>query len=132
MLAGVRLTSTGGSIRVPAAFNFLYGIRPSQGRMPYGKMANSMLGQETIESVVGPMAHCASGQSVRDSPAQRIVLTETDLRLFLTSVLEEEPWKHDPKVNPLPWRSSEEDAIKAKLQSGGLTLGFFNSDDNVC
>ncbi|RMJ21271.1 Acetamidase [Aspergillus sp. HF37] len=107
-------TDIGGSIRVPAAFNFLYGIRPSQGRMPYGKMANSMLGQETIESVVGPMAHCAS-----------------DLRLFLTSVLEGEPWKYDPKVDPLPWRSNEEDAIKAKLQSGGLTLGFFNSDDNV-
>ena len=31
----------------------------------------------------------------------------------------------------MPWRTSEEDVIKAKLQSGGLTLGFFNCDDNV-
>lgn len=51
----------GGSIRVPSAFNFLYGIRPSHGRMPYAKMANSMEGQETVHSVVGPIAHSAGG-----------------------------------------------------------------------
>jgi amidase len=53
--------SIGGSIRVPSAFNFLYGIRPSHGRMPYAKMANSMEGQETVHSVVGPIAHSAEG-----------------------------------------------------------------------
>jgi amidase len=35
----VILTRSGGSIRVPAAFNFLYGLRPSHGRLPYAKMA---------------------------------------------------------------------------------------------
>jgi amidase len=54
-------TDIGGSIRIPSAFNFLYGIRPSHGRMPYGKMANSMEGQETVHSVVGPIAHSAQG-----------------------------------------------------------------------
>lgn len=54
-----------------------------------------------------------------------------DLKLFVTSVLQEEPWKYDSKVIPLPWRQSEEDAIKSKLSSGGLTLGFFNCDGNV-
>jgi amidase len=54
-------TDIGGSIRIPSAFNFLYGIRPSHGRMPYGKMANSMEGQETVHSVVGPIAHSAAG-----------------------------------------------------------------------
>jgi len=29
--------------------------------MPYGKMANSMEGQETVHSVVGPIAHSAGG-----------------------------------------------------------------------
>lgn len=28
-------TDIGGSIRIPAAFNGLYGLRPSAGRMPY-------------------------------------------------------------------------------------------------
>lgn len=54
----------GGSIRVPSAFNFLYGIRPSHGRMPYAKMANSMEGQETVHSVVGPIAHSAGGACI--------------------------------------------------------------------
>lgn len=29
--------------------------------MPYAKMANSMEGQETVHSVVGPIAHSAGG-----------------------------------------------------------------------
>ncbi|KAJ5211857.1 acetamidase [Penicillium cinerascens] len=107
-------TDIGGSIRVPSAFNFLYGIRPSHGRMPYAKMANSMEGQETVHSVVGPIAHSAE-----------------DLKLFLTSVLAEEPWKYDPKVVPIPWRQAEEDAVKSKLHSGGLTLGYFSCDGVV-
>lgn len=107
-------TDIGGSIRVPSAFNFLYGIRPSHGRMPYAKMANSMEGQETVHSVVGPIAHSAE-----------------DLRLFLTSVLAEEPWKYDSKVVPIPWRQSEEDAVKSKIQSGGLTLGYYSCDGVV-
>jgi Asp-tRNA(Asn)/Glu-tRNA(Gln) amidotransferase A subunit family amidase len=51
----------GGSIRVPSAFNFLYGIRPSHGRLPCGKMANSMEGQETVHSVCGPITHSVKG-----------------------------------------------------------------------
>ncbi|KAK5206601.1 Acetamidase [Exophiala xenobiotica] len=107
-------TDIGGSIRVPSAFNFLYGIRPSHGRMPYAKMANSMEGQETVHSVVGPLAHSVP-----------------DLKLFVTSVLQEEPWKYDSKVIPMPWRQGEEDAISSKIQNGGLTLGFYNCDGNV-
>lgn len=56
-------TDVGGSIRIPAAFNFLYGLRPSHGRLPYGKMANSMEGQETVHSVCGPITHSIAGES---------------------------------------------------------------------
>ena len=49
----------------------------------------------------------------------------------MTSVLGEEPWSYDPKVIPLPWNTSEEEAIKKKLKSGKLNLGFYNSDGNV-
>ncbi|KAJ5240143.1 acetamidase [Penicillium chermesinum] len=107
-------TDIGGSIRVPSAFNFLYGIRPSHGRLPYAKMANSMEGQETVHSVVGPIAHSAA-----------------DLRLFLTSVLGEEPWKYDSKVVPMPWRLSEEEKIQDKILSSGLTLGIYSCDGVV-
>ena len=54
-----------------------------------------------------------------------------DLRLLLTSVLDQQPWKFDSKVVPLPWRFDEEGAIKSKLHSGGLTVGFFKCDGNV-
>ncbi|KAH6676587.1 amidase signature domain-containing protein, partial [Halenospora varia] len=107
-------TDIGGSIRVPSAFNFLYGLRPSHGRLPYGKMANSMEGQETVHSVCGPLTHSVA-----------------DMRLFVKSVLGEEPWKYDSKVVPMPWRQNEADAIMSKLSSGGLTLGYFNCDGNV-
>lgn len=104
----------GGSIRIPSAFNFLYGLRPSHGRLPYAGMANSMEGQETIHSVCGPLCHSIQ-----------------DMKLFVTSVLAEKPWNHDSKVVPLPWRQTEEDEVKAKIKSGDLVLGFYNCDGNV-
>ncbi|KAH6957760.1 amidase signature domain-containing protein [Ilyonectria sp. MPI-CAGE-AT-0026] len=99
---------------VPSAFNFLYGLRPSHGRLPYAKMANSMEGQETVHSVCGPLCHSVA-----------------DMRLFMTSVLAQQPWLHDSKVIPMPWRQGEEDAVKSKIASGGLTLGFYTCDGNV-
>ncbi|KAL6859778.1 Acetamidase [Amphichorda felina] len=107
-------TDIGGSIRVPSAFNFLYGIRPSHGRLPYAGMANSMAGQETVHSVVGPLCHSIA-----------------DMRLFMTSVLAEQPWSYDSKVVPMAWRQSEEDVIKEKIASKQLTLGFYNCDGTV-
>lgn len=138
----------GGSIRVPSAFNFLYGLRPSHGRLPYAKMANSMEGQETVHSVCGPITHSVEGklpipsiQAVRASFSFVVSMvirsidklaSSTDMRLFIKSVLFQEPWKYDSKVIPMPWRQAEEDVIKSKLSSGGLTLGFYNCDGNVC
>jgi amidase len=107
-------TDIGGSIRIPAAFNHVYGLRPSHGRLPYSKMANSMEGQETIHSVCGPLAHSVA-----------------DMRLFVTSVLAGKPWAYDSKVIPMPWRQNEEDAIKSKISSSALTLGFYTCDGNV-
>jgi hypothetical protein len=77
-------------------------------------MANSMEGQETIHSVCGPLAHSVA-----------------DMRLFVTSVLSQEPWSYDSKVIPMPWRRDEEEAIKAKISSSGLTLGYYSCDGNV-
>ncbi|KAB8298338.1 hypothetical protein EYC80_002065 [Monilinia laxa] len=107
-------TDIGGSIRIPAAFNFLYGLRPSHGRLPYGKIANSMEGQETVHSVCGPITHSVA-----------------DMRLFVESVLAEEPWKYDAKVIPMPWRQSEADMVKSRISSGGLTIGYYDCDGIV-
>ncbi|KAJ1325450.1 Amidase [Microdochium nivale] len=107
-------TDVGGSIRLPAAFNGLYGIRPSHGRLPYAGMANSMAGQETVHSVVGPLAHSAG-----------------DLRLFMKAVLGQKPWLHDPKTVPLPWRQGEEDAAARKIKDKKLNIAYYDFDGVV-
>lgn len=49
----------------------------------------------------------------------------------MKAVIQEQPWNFDSKVVPMPWRSGEEDAIKTKLSSGGLSLGLYQCDGNV-
>lgn len=94
-------TDIGGSVRVPAAWNGLFGLRPSAGRLPYQGAANSMDGQNTILSVVGPMA-----------------TTARSLTLLFKTVLGTEPWWHDPLVLELPWRGEIERETRAMIGEG--------------
>ncbi|KAI9718694.1 MAG: hypothetical protein M1812_003868 [Candelaria pacifica] len=112
-------TDIGGSIRIPAAFNGLYGIRPSSGRLPYEGMANSMDGQNTVLSVVGPLA-----------------TTVASLRLLTKALLSQQPWLHDPLVNEMPWRSDHEQCIidyigTANGGAGKLAFGIMRHDGVV-
>ncbi|KAF1984926.1 putative general amidase GmdA [Aulographum hederae CBS 113979] len=105
-------TDIGGSIRIPAAFNGLFGLRPSSGRLPYEGMANSMDGQNTVLSVVGPLA-----------------TTSASLTLMTKSILSRDPWLHDPLVHEIPWRDSHYDAMKSLLSSGSkLSFGVIRND----
>jgi amidase len=92
-------------ISIPAAFNGLFGLKPSTGRLPYAGMANSMPGQETVRSACGPLASSAR-----------------DLRLLTRSVLSQEPWLHDPLVVEMPWRD-ELSSLPAKM-----VFGVYRSD----
>lgn len=80
-------TDIGGSIRIPAAFQGLYALRPSHGRISYMDVANSYVGQEVVPSVIGPLATSLE-----------------DIELLTKTVVESEAWKLDPKVVPIPWR----------------------------
>ena len=110
-------TDIGGSIRIPAAFNGLYGIRPSSGRLPYEGMANSMDGQNSILSVVGPLAHSAG-----------------TLRLVIKSILSQQPWLYDPLCFELPWRDEQEKEV-LEITSGNsstkLAFGVMKDDGVV-
>jgi amidase len=115
-------TDIGGSIRIPAAFNGLYGLRPSTGRLPYEGMSNSMDGQNTVLSVVGPLG-----------------TTAASLRLVTKALLSQQPWLYDPLVHEIPWRSEEEEKIQQLLQLIGesvpkekkLTFGVMYTDGVV-
>ena len=113
-------TDIGGSIRIPAASNGLFGLRPSHGRLPYQGMANSMDGQNTILSVVGPLATSAAS-----------------LKLATQSILSQQPWLHDPLVLELPWRDEQEAQLRQFLHPNSqnpkekLSFGVLRSDDAV-
>lgn len=100
-------TDIGGSIRLPSAFNGLYGLRPSTGRLPYEGMANSMDGQNSVLSVVGPLSTSVDG-----------------LKLVTQAILSTKPWLHDPLTHEIPWRSDAELAVSDPVQRLSNTLTF--------
>ncbi|KAJ3541208.1 hypothetical protein NM208_g4713 [Fusarium decemcellulare] len=80
-------TDLGGSVRVPAAFNGLYGIRPTASRIPKGGMVNFNTGQITINLSCGPICRSID-----------------DLELF-TKVINAHPNnRYDVTCTPVPWR----------------------------
>jgi len=92
-------TDMGGSIRVPAAFNGLYGIRPTSDRIPKGGMQSTNGGNLTIKLSCGPVCHSLQ-----------------DLELF-TRVINSHPnHKYDVTSVPVPWR--ELGALDRKLAIG--------------
>ena len=90
-------SDVGASIRLPAAVSGLVGLKPSTGRLPYLRVANSMEGQETVSSVIGPMGR-----------------NPQDLQMLVRSILDSSPWMDDPKTLNMPWRVHEEDAVRTK------------------
>ncbi|KAF2816531.1 amidase [Mytilinidion resinicola] len=84
-------TDVGGSIRIPAMCNGLYGIKPSWQRIPFSGQESGTLpghGKLTIPASAGPIAH-----------------TMRDLELFFSTVSDQKPWEVDPDVTPSLWLS---------------------------
>lgn len=107
-------TDIGGSIRIPAAFNGLFGLRPSVGRLPYHGMANSMDGQNSILSVVGPLG-----------------TTAASVKLITHTLIDQKPWVHDPMVHEIPWRFDQEAETAQQATSGQLCFGVMRTDGVV-
>ncbi|EOO03393.1 putative general amidase protein [Phaeoacremonium minimum UCRPA7] len=103
-------TDVGGSIRIPAAANGVYGYKPSFGIIPMiGYSYSGWVGSNTgIPAVAGPMGH-----SMRD------------LSLFARVIRDTKPWLLDPAVIPNVMEMSFEPARKPPvvgvIYQSGLT-----------
>ncbi|KAH9897880.1 general amidase GmdA [Cubamyces lactineus] len=80
-------TDIGGSIRIPAAYTGLYGLKGSVGRMPHAGLMGSHDGMEAIIGALGPIATSAR-----------------DLALFCRVMLQYEPWLLEPPLLEIPWK----------------------------
>lgn len=104
-------TDVGGSVRIPAALCGLFGLRPCSHRFPYEGAVNSLVGQITIPSVLGPMSRSFSG------------LTE-----FSKAVLAQQPWLSDPQTPSIPWN---EDRFQQARTQKKLNIGVMWHDGKV-
>ncbi|KAF2485720.1 amidase signature domain-containing protein [Neohortaea acidophila] len=112
-------TDVGGSIRVPAYCNGIYGVKPSHGRVPYaGQAIGGPAGSSklAIESTAGPI-----GVSVRDCELLLRVISDSDAA------------SRDPDVVSQTWQEQRALSISRSLfvKSQPLRVGIVRTDGHV-
>ena len=105
-------TDIGGSIRSPAANCGLYGLRPTSYRLPTDGCSATMLSQEQIVAVIGPLSTSLEG-----------------IKTLMKIVLSAKPWLVEPSLVPLPWRDGESHLVSAGKKR--LKVGIMWSDEVV-
>ncbi|SCU97420.1 LADA_0H06194g1_1 [Lachancea dasiensis] len=96
----------GGSVRAPAAFTNLFGLRPTTRRLSLMNGLSSGKGQESIVAVQGPLARSID-----------------ELDSYMKAYINEgKPWLYDPMCVPIEWRKEQ---LPAKIKIGVLY------DDNL-
>lgn len=103
-------TDIAGSIRIPALWSGAYGLRPTIGRLPHSGLRGPHSGMDTILGVVGPLATCLA-----------------DLNLFCSAILERQPWRREPQVLTLPWKTD----LTTPQPDRKLRIGIM-LDDGLC
>ncbi|OQO08622.1 hypothetical protein B0A48_06492 [Cryoendolithus antarcticus] len=107
-------TDIGGSIRSPAANQGVFGLRPSSYRLPLDGFAATMIGEEHVVPVVGPLSTSLEG-----------------IKVFMKVLIDQKPWLHDPMLVPLPWKATGD---LLRRDAGGkrkLRIGVLRDDGMV-
>lgn len=92
-------TDIGGSIRIPAVLQGLYGLNPTIGRFPNDSSGKNQ--KYIAPPVGGPLTTSLSS-----------------LEFFMDMLLESDPWNIDPQLIPIPWRKELAQAPEKKLKIG--------------
>ncbi|XP_043819122.1 fatty-acid amide hydrolase 1-like [Dromiciops gliroides] len=98
-------TDIGGSIRFPAAFCGICGLKPTSGRISKRGLKNCVNGQLAVITSVGPLAKDVDS-----------------LALCLRALLSEDMFHLDPTVPPVPFREGVYASTKP------LRIGYYESD----
>ena len=102
-------TDIGGSIRSPAAFSGCHGLRPTSKRIGLLGGFSSMVGQESVLGVAGPLTRSID-----------------DIDFWMKSYINGgEPWNIDQNCIRIPWREVE------KPQANDLTVAVMYDDGLV-
>ncbi|KAI1439529.1 amidase [Annulohypoxylon stygium] len=112
----------GGSVRIPAAYNGVFGIKPTPERFSCRDIAISNTGQTTYPAAVGFLSTSIDG-----------------IGLMLKSILSTQPWIRDPAVVPIPFRQEVVDEYLQRVNDDGtvkkghipLKFGIFWTDGVV-
>lgn len=105
-------SDNGGSVSMPAAFNGLYSIKPSNGRLSFKGVPDSQPELTMGVTVPGLIADSISG-----------------LIVAFEALIRAEPWRHDTAVVPLTWKGSQlADTFSPKQQ---LRIGVLYDDGQV-
>ena len=99
-------TDIGGSIRIPAEMQGLYGLMPSVGRVPYESSGKEQ--EYVVLPVAGPLTSSLSS-----------------MELFMEALMEVKPWEAHPRLLPVPWRKE-----MALIPEKKLKVAFI-ADDGV-
>ncbi|KAI0541303.1 amidase signature domain-containing protein [Xylaria digitata] len=102
-------TDIGGSVRIPAAFNGIFALKPTPKRLPYRCVANNNPGQNVYRSTVGFLSTSLGG-----------------LDLLLRSELSTKPWLRDPEVVPLPFRNDVASEYESRANPDGTAKASVN------